>query len=198
MTHVLGRVGKVKNAAFDLFDRDDNNIAGTSQPGTPGVFDPQLRQGRHDGIDLRHILALPRIRGLGESLHSAAEGPARNVAHAVQDDKIHAVFGIFDENGDGYISLDEMYKFLTSVFKAGSCAPEVERLGCEEVLRGPIWSDKTRIPEIIICRIPLLMSSIGRPNEGTAFEMGCSVFSEMGVSKNQGPEYRTQVVGLLS
>lgn len=34
-----------------------------------------------------------------------------------EDDKIHAVFNIFDENGDGFISMDEMYKFLTSVFK---------------------------------------------------------------------------------
>jgi len=33
------------------------------------------------------------------------------------DDKIHAVFGVFDENGDGFISMDEMFKFLTSVFK---------------------------------------------------------------------------------
>jgi len=34
-----------------------------------------------------------------------------------EDDKIHAVFGVFDENGDGFISMDEMFKFLTSVFK---------------------------------------------------------------------------------
>jgi hypothetical protein len=34
-----------------------------------------------------------------------------------EDDKIHAVFQVFDENGDGFISMDEMYKFLTSVFK---------------------------------------------------------------------------------
>merc|ERR1712217_98314 len=34
-----------------------------------------------------------------------------------EDDKIHAVFNVFDENGDGYISMDEMFKFLTSVFK---------------------------------------------------------------------------------
>merc|ERR1712190_653302 len=34
-----------------------------------------------------------------------------------EDDKIHAVFNIFDENGDGFISMDEMFKFLTSVFK---------------------------------------------------------------------------------
>jgi len=34
-----------------------------------------------------------------------------------EDDKIHAVFNTFDQNGDGYISMDEMYKFLTSVFK---------------------------------------------------------------------------------
>ena len=46
----------------------------------------------------------------------------------LQDDKIHAVFGIFDENGDGYISLDEMYKFLTSVFKAGSIPQHIKTL----------------------------------------------------------------------
>lgn len=34
-----------------------------------------------------------------------------------EDDKIHAVFDVFDENGDGFISMDEMFKFLTSVFK---------------------------------------------------------------------------------
>jgi len=34
-----------------------------------------------------------------------------------EDDKIHAIFDIFDENGDGFISMDEMFKFLTSVFK---------------------------------------------------------------------------------
>jgi|ERR1711924_306773 len=34
-----------------------------------------------------------------------------------EDDKIYAVFQVFDENGDGYISKDEMQKFLTSVFK---------------------------------------------------------------------------------
>lgn len=34
-----------------------------------------------------------------------------------EDDKIHAVFEVFDENGDGFISMDEMFKFLTSVFK---------------------------------------------------------------------------------
>eukprot|EP00435_Cladocopium_sp_Y103_P041327 s1487_g11.t1 len=33
------------------------------------------------------------------------------------DDKIQAVFKVFDENDDGFISMDEMYKFLTSVFK---------------------------------------------------------------------------------
>merc|ERR1712176_1589911 len=34
-----------------------------------------------------------------------------------EDDKIHAVFNVFDENGDGVITMDEMFKFLTSVFK---------------------------------------------------------------------------------
>merc|ERR1719424_1701869 len=29
----------------------------------------------------------------------------------------NAVFNVFDENGDGVISMDEMFKFLTSVFK---------------------------------------------------------------------------------
>merc|ERR1719329_1868017 len=34
-----------------------------------------------------------------------------------EEDKIHAVFDMFDENGDGVISMDEMFKFLTSVFR---------------------------------------------------------------------------------
>mmetsp|Transcript_79446 Transcript_79446/g.210938 ORF Transcript_79446/g.210938 Transcript_79446/m.210938 type:complete len:409 (-) Transcript_79446:85-1311(-) len=34
-----------------------------------------------------------------------------------EEEKIHAVFEVFDENSDGFISLDEMFKFLTSVFK---------------------------------------------------------------------------------
>merc|ERR1712014_189833 len=34
-----------------------------------------------------------------------------------EDEKIQAVFNVFDENGDGFISMDEMFKFLTSVFK---------------------------------------------------------------------------------
>merc|ERR1719263_2613031 len=34
-----------------------------------------------------------------------------------EDEKIQAVFDVFDENGDGVISMDEMFKFLTSVFK---------------------------------------------------------------------------------
>jgi len=34
-----------------------------------------------------------------------------------EDEKIHAVFDIFDDNGDGFISMDEMFKFLTSVFR---------------------------------------------------------------------------------
>eukprot|EP00929_Paragymnodinium_shiwhaense_P050760 TRINITY_DN25566_c0_g1_i1.p1 TRINITY_DN25566_c0_g1~~TRINITY_DN25566_c0_g1_i1.p1 ORF type:complete len:347 (+),score=79.17 TRINITY_DN25566_c0_g1_i1:87-1127(+) len=34
-----------------------------------------------------------------------------------EDDKIQAVFDVFDMDGDGFISMDEMYKFLTSVFK---------------------------------------------------------------------------------
>merc|ERR1712232_193987 len=34
-----------------------------------------------------------------------------------EDDKIHAVFDVFDANGDGFISMDEMFEFLTSVFK---------------------------------------------------------------------------------
>jgi len=34
-----------------------------------------------------------------------------------EEDKVHAVFDVFDMNGDGFISMDEMFKFLTSVFK---------------------------------------------------------------------------------
>mmetsp|Transcript_114672 Transcript_114672/g.320439 ORF Transcript_114672/g.320439 Transcript_114672/m.320439 type:complete len:384 (+) Transcript_114672:111-1262(+) len=67
----------VKNAVFDLFDRDDNNV-----------------------VDMMELIC-------GISLLCAG----------AEDDKIHAVFNVFDENGDGFITLDEMFKFLTSVFK---------------------------------------------------------------------------------
>jgi len=67
----------VRNAVFDLFDRDDNHV-----------------------VDMMEFIC-------GISL----------LCSGSEDDKIHAVFNIFDENGDGYISMDEMFKFLTSVFK---------------------------------------------------------------------------------
>merc|ERR1712151_1445901 len=68
---------EVKNAVFDLFDRDDNGV-----------------------VDMMELIC-------GASL----------LCTGTEEDKIHAVFAIFDENGDGDISMDEMYKFLTSVFK---------------------------------------------------------------------------------
>lgn len=68
---------EVRNAVFDLFDRDDNNV-----------------------VDMMELIC-------GISLLCAG----------AEDDKISAVFNVFDENGDGYISMDEMFKFLTSVFK---------------------------------------------------------------------------------
>ena len=34
-----------------------------------------------------------------------------------EEDKIHAVFDVFDTDGDGFISMDEMFKFFTAVFK---------------------------------------------------------------------------------
>lgn len=68
---------QVKNAVFDLFDRDENHV-----------------------VDMMELIC-------GISL----------LCDGKEDDKIHAVFGVFDENGDGFISMDEMYKFLTSVFK---------------------------------------------------------------------------------
>lgn len=36
-----------------------------------------------------------------------------------EDEKIKAVFDVFDDNKDGYISIDEMFKFLSSVFRIG-------------------------------------------------------------------------------
>lgn len=67
----------IRNAVFDLFDRDDNNI-----------------------VDMMELIC-------GISLLCAGS----------EDDKIQAVFQVFDENGDGFISMDEMFKFLTSVFR---------------------------------------------------------------------------------
>lgn len=68
---------KVKDAVFDLFDRDDNHV-----------------------VDMMELIC-------GISLLCAGS----------EDDKINAVFNVFDENGDGFITMDEMFKFLTSVFK---------------------------------------------------------------------------------
>lgn len=68
---------EVRNAVFDLFDRDSNHV-----------------------VDMMEVIC-------GISLLCAGK----------EDDKIHAVFDVFDENGDGFISMDEMFKFLTSVFK---------------------------------------------------------------------------------
>mmetsp|Transcript_1932 Transcript_1932/g.4442 ORF Transcript_1932/g.4442 Transcript_1932/m.4442 type:complete len:288 (-) Transcript_1932:478-1341(-) len=39
------------------------------------------------------------------------------LCQGTEDEKIHAVFDCFDENGDGNITLDEMFKFLASVFR---------------------------------------------------------------------------------
>eukprot|EP00397_Hematodinium_sp_SG-2012_P017943 GEMP01018359.1.p1 GENE.GEMP01018359.1~~GEMP01018359.1.p1 ORF type:complete len:365 (+),score=92.45 GEMP01018359.1:1318-2412(+) len=39
------------------------------------------------------------------------------LCQGTKEDKISAVFDVFDENRDGFISMDEMFKFLTSVFK---------------------------------------------------------------------------------
>eukprot|EP00971_Amphidinium_carterae_P008306 163931-Amphidinium_carterae.1 len=35
-----------------------------------------------------------------------------------EEERIQAIFAVFDENGDKYISMDEMFKFLASVFQA--------------------------------------------------------------------------------
>lgn len=45
-----------------------------------------------------------------------------------QDEKIEAVFHAFDENGDQHITLDEMFKFLSSVFKAGLSPSILEQM----------------------------------------------------------------------
>ena len=34
-----------------------------------------------------------------------------------RDDKAQAAFALFDENGDGFISVEEMSRYMTSVFK---------------------------------------------------------------------------------
>lgn len=67
----------VRNAVFNLFDRDENHV-----------------------VDMMELIC-------GISLLCAGS----------EEDKIQAVFQVFDENSDGYISMDEMFKFLTSVFK---------------------------------------------------------------------------------
>ncbi len=39
------------------------------------------------------------------------------LCQGTEDEKIKAVFDVFDVDGDGFISMDEMFKFLTSIFK---------------------------------------------------------------------------------
>jgi Ca2+-binding EF-hand superfamily protein len=75
---------EVKNAVFDLFDRDDN-----------------------DFVDMMEIIC-------GVSL----------LCKGSEDEKVEAVFTMFDENGDGYVSVEEMNKFLNTVFKV-VCTPNV-------------------------------------------------------------------------
>jgi Ca2+-binding EF-hand superfamily protein len=36
--------------------------------------------------------------------------------------KVRTAFSMFDTNGDGFIDMDEMASYLTSVFKVRSCA----------------------------------------------------------------------------
>lgn len=75
---------EVKNAVFDLFDKDDNGI-----------------------VDMMEIVC-------GVSL----------LCKGNESEKVEAVFMMFDENGDGFVTVDEMYKFLTTVFKV-VCTPAV-------------------------------------------------------------------------
>jgi len=75
---------EVKNAVFDLFDRDDNDI-----------------------VDMIEVVCATSLLCKGS-----------------EDDKVEAVFYMFDQNGDGFISVDEMYKFLSTVFRV-VCTPNV-------------------------------------------------------------------------
>lgn len=34
-----------------------------------------------------------------------------------EDERLRAIFGLFDEDGDGFIGIEEMFRFLTSVFR---------------------------------------------------------------------------------
>jgi len=98
---------EVKNAVFDLFDRDDNDI-----------------------VDMIEVVCATSLLCKGS-----------------EDDKVEAVFYMFDQNGDGFISVDEMYKFLSSVFRV-VCTPNVMQAvnstgvdiqSCEEMATATTW-----------------------------------------------------------
>lgn len=50
-----------------------------------------------------------------------------------EDEKIDAVFRAFDENSDGYISLDEMTKFITSMFKVSVTQAVLDKVASLDV-----------------------------------------------------------------
>lgn len=51
-----------------------------------------------------------------------------------EEEKIQAVFQVFDDNGDGFISIDEMFKFITAVFKVVLTPKLMERMNAMGVI----------------------------------------------------------------
>lgn len=95
---VEGRLTRQQFAACHIKLLTDRGLAAPSDDVCNAVFDLVDRDKNHV-VDLMEIVC-------GMSL----------LCSGTQDEKFQAVFAIFDENGDGYISMDEMFTFLTSVF----------------------------------------------------------------------------------
>lgn len=93
---------------FDTYERllDSHGIAQPSEDVKHAVFDLFDRDD-NDVVDQMELVCGMTLLCKGN-----------------EDSKVEAVFLMFDMNGDGFVTVDEMQKFLTTIFKV-VCTPNV-------------------------------------------------------------------------
>ena len=68
------------------------------------------------------IRAVVQVRGYGFCNHSSwlvvfGDDLDKDGCAGTEAEKLHATFKLVDKNGDGFISMDEMVKFLSAIFR---------------------------------------------------------------------------------